>query len=329
MDTQKARDMLRHITRDEDNGLAALRALSIADAVEVYTIMLPVCIEEAISVENDNDERYFNQIKEMTYAVILEKLETAPKRWVVYDGSTGYPYMVGNSMIVIYDFLARDMVLEPLIKMGYQVSLMAETAEEFRNEIGHMYRNGYSAIQFVGSTAKTFVAKKEDFAAYEEFYNDDYITNPGLQAAMIRFFQENERVVGDNAKDTELLEKMRAELTEQYIHAEYMVPCAKIETEDEITFAHPPIDLSNEIVGNDSTEPVIAIPAFTDGCEMDKCYTGERENMLYNINQLKDLIDELGVSGVVINYLGQRIFLNKQMLAELSELSVSEVKADE
>ncbi|MGN0480585.1 MAG: hypothetical protein ACI4EV_03350 [Lachnospiraceae bacterium] len=318
MDTQKARDILRHITRDDDSGFAAINALSISDAVEVYSIMLPTCIEQAIECEKENDEDYFKRVKDITYAIIIDKLRTAPKRWVVYDDSTGYPYMAGNSMIVIYEFLGKDKVLNPLLSMGYKVSLMAEDTEGFENEIAHMYRNGYSAIQFVGATAKTFVAVREDFAAFEDFYDEDYIVNPGLQAALIRYMQENERI-GDSDKDVELLKRLRTELNEQYINAEYMVPCAKIETEDEITFAHPPIDVSNEIVGSESDEPVIAIPAFTDGFEMDKCYTGERENMLYNINQMQELIDELGVQGFVINYLGQRVFIDKQMIDELCE----------
>lgn len=318
MDTQKARDILRHITRDDDNGIDAMRALTVAEVVEVYSIMLPTCIEQAIECEKEADEDYFKRVREYAYAVAIEKLSELPKRWIVYDSRTGYPYMVGDSMIVIYDFLARDKVMEPLIKMGYEVTLMPENEVDFKNEVAHMYRNGYSKIQFVGSTPKTFVTRREDFAAYEDFYGDDYITNPGLQAALIRYFQEAERS-GDADKNQELIGQMRAELDEQYMHAEYMAPCAKIETEDEITFVHPPIDLTAEIVGNSEGKKVVAIPVFTDGFEMDKCFTGERENMVYNIHELKELIEEIGVDGFVLNYMGQRIFMNLDMIAELCE----------
>ena len=35
-----------------------------------------------------------------------------------------------------------------------------------------------------------FVVEREELYPYEEFFKDDYITNPGLQAAMLNYFQE-------------------------------------------------------------------------------------------------------------------------------------------
>ncbi len=317
MDSLKIKDILRHITRDDDCGVEAMRALPISNLIEVYSVMLPTCIEQAKDSNKEQDEEYFTQVRNAAFGIVIEKLKAEERRWVLYDEDTTYPYMVGDSMIVLYDYAGRDSVVKPLLSLGYKVSLLAEDAQGFINEIAHMYRNGYNYIQFVGAKGEAFVASREDFFSYEQFFGDDYITNPGLQAALIRNIQEVKRA-GASDKDVKLMEKLRYELNVQYQNAEYMVPCVKTETEEEITFAHPPIDITRE-VGQQGDTPVIAIPAFTDGFEMDKCYTGERENMLYNIKQMRDLIDELGVSGFVLNYLGQNCFLDREMIKTLCE----------
>lgn len=317
MDSIKAKDILRHITRDEDYGIEALRAMSIADLNEVYSVMLPTCINQAEATQKQQDEEYFTQVRNAVFGIVIEKLKTCERRWVLYNEDTTYPYMAGDSMIVLYDFAGKDKVVTPLVSMGYKVSLLAEDAQGFINEIAHMYRNGYKTIQFVGAKGEAFNVSREDFYAYNEFFDDRYITNPGLQSALIQNIQEQKRV-GKFDKDVKYLEKLRYTLNVQYQNAEYMVPCVKIETEDTITFAHPPIDVTKE-VGSKDGNPVIAIPAFTDGFEMDKCYTGERENMLYNIKQMRDLIDELGVDGFVLNYLGQNCFIDREMIKVLCE----------
>lgn len=318
MDAQRAKDMVRHIARDEDQGLEAMRKLSAADMVQVVTKILPTCIRQAEENQQDNDKAYFEMVNNTAYLIAVEKLKNIEKRWVVYDDNTGYPYMAGEDMLVLYDYIHRDNVLKPLLERGYKVSLLAEDSMIFTNEIAHMYRNGYHGIRFVDGKGEALRVEREDFYSYEMFFKEEYITNPGMQAAMIRFLQEFRRA-GRTDSDEELLIGLEQKMFEQFTNGEFMVPCAKIETEEEIQFVHPPIDLTGEYPPENGEEKVIAIPVFTDGFEMEKCYTGLHENMLYNFRQMKELIEELGASGFVINYLGQKYFVTQRMLKEYNQ----------
>ena len=65
-------------------------------------------------------------------------------------------------------------------------------------------------------------------------------------------------------------------------------------------------------------EQVIAIPVFTDGYEMDKCYEGHHENMLYKLTDLNELVHELEASGIIINCLGISYFMDESVLARIA-----------
>ena len=43
---------------------------------------------------------------------------------------------------------------------------------------------------FTDGKGEPFVVAKEDLYSFEDFFNEEYMTNPGLQRAMIEFFQE-------------------------------------------------------------------------------------------------------------------------------------------
>lgn len=317
MDAQRAKDMVRHIAQDEDRGLGAMRKLNAADMVQVVTKVLSTCIRQAEENGAEDDRRYFEAVKDMAYLIAVEKLKNMERRWVVYDDDTGYPYMAGEDMVALYEYANRENVLRPLRQRGYRVSLLSEDGMVFTNEIAHMYRNGYRNVCFVDGRGEALSVAREDFYPYEVFFKDDYITNPGMQAAMIRFLQEFRRE-GGTERNEELLVQLEQKMFEQFVNGEFMVPCAKIETEDEIQFVHPPIDLTEEYPAKDGEEQVIAIPAFTDGFEMEKCYTGVHENMLYNFKQMEALIEELGAAGFVLNYLGQKYFITRKMLKEFN-----------
>jgi hypothetical protein len=103
----------------------------------------------------------------------------------------------------------------------------------------------------------------------------------------------------------------------QLIASEFMVPCIKEETEEEIEISHPYVDLTDRVTDKAEGEQVIAIPVFTDGYELDKCYEGHHENMLYKFGELADLTDELGASGIIINCLGISYYMDKKAIEKV------------
>ena len=100
-------------------------------------------------------------------------------------------------------------------------------------------------------------------------------------------------------------------------NAEYMVPCIKEETDEQIEISHPFIDLTDKIKDKKEGEKIIAVPVFTDGFEMDKCYEGHHENMLYKFSELKELINELGASGIIINCLGISYYMKAELMKRI------------
>ena len=62
---------------------------------------------------------------------------------------------------------------------------------------------------------------------------------------------------------------------------------------------------------------VLALPVFTDGLEMEKCYAGKHEDMLYTYMELLKTVKELGASGIVINPLGVSYYVPVDIMKQL------------
>ena len=101
MDARRAQDMLRHITQDSDFGVSMLEKITVGESIYILNRMLPECIKKAEAENKENDIGYFGGIISKYRPIILEKIKTAPRLWVVYSDLTGYPYMLDLSLIHI------------------------------------------------------------------------------------------------------------------------------------------------------------------------------------------------------------------------------------
>ena len=137
-----------------------------------------------------------------------------------------------------------------------------------------------------------------------------------MSASLIKFCQEYRRI-GDFDKDMRILSELEKELIFNIKHSELMVPCTKIETDDEVEFLLPPVNIAKDLKIEDEGAEVIALPVFTDGFELDKCFPGVIENVLYNFEQLKESCEELGAKGFVINYMGSKYYVDDEMMKKL------------
>ena len=317
MDAIKAKDITRHIFKDEDKGIEMMEGLNLSDSIEVMTKIIPGLVNAAKEKGNVNDEGYFNSLYKIYNKVLVEKLKKQDHLWMVYCDTTAYPYMVDDDLIVLYNYHNHEKVEQQLKKAGYKVSLGIESPETFFNEIGHMYRNGYKNIRFTDGITNDYKISREEFATYDAFFkNEDYVTNPGLQNSMISFFQEF-RKEGKTETKEEILKSHEVLMFKAMKNAEYMVPCIKEETETEVSISHPFIDLTDK-VSHAESEQIISVPVFTDGFEMDKCYKDQHENMLYKFEELIDLMNELEASGIIINALGISYFLSVENMKKIN-----------
>lgn len=305
MNDTRAKDLLKHITKDVDYGVGMMKRIGLIESLDVCTQLIPSCIKKAEDAGNENDCGYFKKMQELYRPVIIDKLKQASKLWVVYCDQTGYPYMIDDDIIILYDFAHKDNIVKPLEEAGYEISTLDIDGSGLMNEIGHMYRNGCKSIRFMNGKYEPIVIEREEFYSYEQFFKDDYITNPGLQNSCIRFTQEF-KSNGVSEKKEEVCKKLEDEMIKNLRFAEFMVPCVRTEHDDLIELSHPPIDISKT-----EDEQIIVLPAFTDAFELEKCYTGHPETMLYKFIDLWSSVEEFGVSGFVINFLGEAYYVDK------------------
>jgi hypothetical protein len=316
MDARRAQDLLRHIMQDKDYGASMMEKISAEESIYVLTQILPDCINKAEELGKDNDSGYFSKMMETYRPIVLEKLKKAEHLWVVYCETTGYPYLVDNDMLVLFDYAHHDVVETGLTAAGFAVAFQKVDALQFKNEVAHMYRNGYRGIRFLDGTREPFHVDREDLYDFDEFFKEDYMTNPGLESTMIEFFQEFRKSTPAAGREA-ILKKREDAMIEAMLNAEYMVPCVNIEAEDEVEVQIPFIDLTDKLNDKKQGEQVIAIPAFTDGFEMDKCYEGHHQNMLYKFEELKELVEEMGAAGVLLNALGISYFMDLELMKKM------------
>lgn len=318
MDSIKAQDIIRHILKDEDKGCEYIKGMSLTDGVEVLTKILPELISKAEEKKNVNDIGYFNSVGVIYRKLVVEKLLNAEHLWTIYCNSTGYPYMLDGDIVVLYDYTSHSKVEEQLKKYGYDITLGIEDKESALYEIGHMYRNGYKNVRFIDGRDNMLVVPREEIASFDKFFKEDYVTNPGLQSALIAYFQEY-RKAGKQSDKAMLLGTKESEVKIALRNADYMVPCTKEESDEEVSIAHPYVDITDKVPHNDG-EQILALPVFTDGFEMEKCYTGKHENMLYNYMELLKSVKEIGASGIVINPLGVSYYVPIDIMKQIVTL---------
>ncbi|MBQ4283716.1 MAG: SseB family protein [Lachnospira sp.] len=315
MEVKRAQELLKVILETENYGIPAMEKATLEEVVYMAAKVLPECLQTATDNRVDNDVAFFASALREVRAYAVERLKSEEELWVMYSGLTGYPYYVDGCLVVLYNYENRKGLEDILSKAGYRVETGVVTEQTFKYEIGHMYRNGYQTVIFADGTEVMFKVGREEIYAYEDFYDDDYVMNPDLQAAMIDYFQEVRKPEDKEARE-EMIVKRENRMFKLMADSEFIVPCLKQETEEELEISYPFIDIAKDL-GKDGE--VIAVPAFTDGFEMNKCYGDHRDNIMYKFTELSGLIEELGATGVVINYAGQRMFMDVEMLKNVEK----------
>jgi len=315
MNQKRAQELIKHIVEDKDNGAITMRNLSLSDSIYLEADILKSCILRADEIGKDTDASYFAQMIDRFRPIVLDRIKKADRLWIVYCDSTGYPYELDKDMLVLFDYINHKDIVQKLENSGFKITLIDVDSQKFKNEVSHMYRNGYKSIRFIDGKCEPFIVAREELYSHEEFFNETYITNPALQQTMISFFQEFRKKVEFSAR-MNMLESRQEKMIKNLLNAEFMVPCTKTENEEEVEITHPFIDLSDKVESKDG-KPVIAIPVFTDGFELDKCYMGKNETMLLSFKELVHLVEELEASGIIINCLGISYYMGYEVIKKI------------
>lgn len=322
MGVRRMQDILGHIMEDADYGVAMLDKMTVSEGIFVMSRLLPECLQTANDNRKDNDVRFFATASRIWRPHVIDKIKKAEHLWMAYSDLTGYPYYVEGKLVVLYDYTKSKQLEGRLNKAGYNIALGVLDPEIFKAEVQHMYRNGYKKVLFTDGGDVFFEVEREEIYGYEEFFDDDYVMNPGLQSVMVDFFQEARKIAPMDDKRMTLIKNREDKLLDVIVNSEFMVPCIKEENEEQIEISHPYIDMTESIGEKEGDkEKIIAIPVFTDGFEMEKCYAGHKENMLYKYGELVKLVDELDASGIVINYGGIAYYASKKTLKHIAKQS--------
>lgn len=316
MDGRRAQDILKHIFQDKDKGVAMMQSLPLDEAIQVMAKILPECQKKAEEKDSVNDIGFFADLTKVYETIVIDKIKNAERLWVAYSDNTGYPYIVDSDLIVLYTYANHGEVENKINEKGYNVTFGIETAEDFKQEIGHMYRNGYKNVRFIDGKSEAYTVSREQLYAYDEYFDDKYVSNPALQSTMLDYFQELRK---DDAHKTreDILVRCENAIILALKATEFMIPCQKEEDEEEVTISYPFVDLTGKLSDHDESEKIIAVPVFTDGFELNKCFEGHHETMLYKYDELIDMVKELDASGIVINPLGISFFLSLDMMKEM------------
>ena len=80
--------------------------------------------------------------------IVVDKLLNADHLWTIYCDSTGYPYMVDDDIVVLYDYTNHARVEEQLGKYGYDISYGIEDKDSMQYEMSYSQMARITSLLF-------------------------------------------------------------------------------------------------------------------------------------------------------------------------------------
>ncbi len=143
--------------------------------------------------------------------IVVDKLLNADHLWTIYCDSTGYPYMVDDDIVVLYDYTNHARVEEQLGKYGYDISYGIEDKDSMQYEIAHLYRNGCRNIRFTDGKDNELIVSREEIGTYDQYIREDFVTNLDFRMHLSSSSRSTESQ-GDSTAKAAILRDKEAEL---------------------------------------------------------------------------------------------------------------------
>ncbi|WP_334072473.1 MULTISPECIES: SseB family protein [Paenibacillus] len=294
------------------------------EALEIQELIFLIHSAKYFKVEEVFPNVYLDERIKEFHNVLLEKIKEAETLYIAYEKNTNYPYLDADDRVWIfsreaYAANARDYFMQQLLMLDMQ----KVDQENILPKIAELHTLGLPRILLDNGQYHVEIERDEllpppDWSGVPEI--NIPVSNPGLQRALIRFFQTMSIQDPDQDRKRSLLQTLETEMLEQLIQARYLLPMQLIEPNPS-----PPDEHGKKTIGAGATlqfgvlggeGDTIWLPAFTDWAEFEKVY--DKEIWSSNVAGYEDLLAlSETMSGIVINCQGIPLRIdekNKRMI---------------
>lgn len=276
--------------------------------LEIQELIFLVHAAKRFKAEEAFPDVYLDERIKAFTGVLYEKIKNTETLYLAYDQATGYPYVDGEDRVWMFSQEAFAANAEDYFR---QQLLMLEMkpigGEDVLRTFGQLHILGLPKVlvdngKYHIELQRDEIVPPPDWTGTPEI--NIPVTNPGLQRAMIRFFQTLHAPTGDpKARDREL-NALEAEMLNEILQAKYLLPMQLKEADPSPTDEQGMKTLKEGTIlqfGVLSAEDGSAwLPAFTDWPEFEKVY--DKTTWSSNIAAYDDLLAVSGnMDGVVIN----------------------------
>ncbi|MCT2194294.1 SseB family protein [Paenibacillus sp. p3-SID1389] len=281
------------------------------DGLEIQELIFLVHAAKRFKAEEAFPDVYLDERMKAFIGVLYEKIKTAETLYLACDQATGYPYVDGDDRVWMF---SRKVFAENAEDYFRQQLLMLEMqpigGEEVLKTFAQLHILGLSKVlvdngQYHIEIQRDEILPPPDWTGTPEISIP--VTNPGLQRAMIRFFQTLHAPTGDPEARGQQLNALEAEMLDEILQAKFLVPMQVKESDASPADEHGMKTLKQGTIlqfGVLSAKDGSAwLPAFTDWPEFEKVY--DKTAWSSNIASYDDLLTVSGnLEGVVINCRG-------------------------
>lgn len=260
--------------------------------------------------------------------VLKDKIKDAESLFIAYEKRTGYPYLDPEGRVWMfskeeYAANAEDYFRQQLLML----EMKKLEREEIMKTLGEFHILGIRRIimdngQYMIELDRDELLPPPDFSDTPEISIP--VTNPGLQHALISFFQTMSSGQSFEGKQ-QLLQHLEGRMLDEVIQAKYLLPMQLKEqspstpNEQGMTTLKEGTILHFAVLGG--KEDSSWLPVFTDWLEFEKAY--DKTVWSSNIVTYEDMIAlSESMDGIVVNYRGIPLQIddkNKQRIEAYKE----------
>lgn len=279
--------------------------------LEIQELIFLVHAAKRFKAEEAFPDVYLDERIKTFTGVLLDKMKHADTLYLACDQATGYPYVDGEDRVWMFSQEAYAANAEDYFR---QQLLMLEMkpigGEDVLRTFGQLHILGLPKVlvdngQYHIELNRDEIVPPPDWTGTPEISIP--VTNPGLQRAMIRFFQTLHAPTGDQEARGRELNALEAEMLDEILQAKYLLPMQLKESDPSPADEQGMKTLKQGTViqfGVLSAEDGSAwLPAFTDWPEFEKVY--DKTTWSSNIAAYDDLLAVSGnMDGIVLNCRG-------------------------
>lgn len=261
---------------------------------------------------------YLDERLKLFGEVLKDKIHDAEELYIAYDKRTGYPYTDAEDRVWIFsreeyasnaaDYFMQQLLILEMKKIG---------GEGINKMLAELHVLGLPKILVDNGKYHAVLDRDEllpppDWSGTPEISIP--VTNPGLQHALIRFFQEMNSGRNFEGKQ-QLLRELEGQMLDEVLRAKYLLPMQLTEKEPADPDGQGRKTLKEgtviqfAVLGGEGD--TTWLPVFTDWTEFDKAY--DKTVWSSNIVSYDDLLAlSDNMDGVVINYRGIPLRLDEK-----------------